>query len=289
MPKVFIFPNFQKAKVQNTLITLIKFFRNHNMEVILPDIHAATYHTLHLEQEKKSGFPDLKFALALGGDGTILHMLQQVLGHNIPICGINMGQVGFLADLKPDSPEQALEQIISGNYHLEKRQMLQITITDRHKPVYTAHALNDIVLLRNHTSQMLRISLKAGLECALKYPVDGLIFATPTGSTAYSLSAGGPILHPKLKATIITPICPYAMYTKPLVVDSAEIITVRFAINSGKGLISADGLPIGELRNHHTIIIGPSIHTANFIKISQDGYYPNWQERLRRGEASAMF
>lgn len=289
MQKVFIFPNFKKAKVLVLLKQLLEFFHTRGIQVILPDICAETYATLAFTKEKTLGFPNLKFAISLGGDGTILTMLKELAPFNLPICGINMGQVGFLADLQPASLETALSKIINNEYKLEVRKMLKVQVMDGDIELYSSRALNDIVLTRNHNAQMLRIYVQFSDSTSIKYPVDGLIFSTPTGSTAYSLSAGGPIIHPSLDATLITPICAYAMYTKPLVTNTSEIIMVKFAANSGSGTISADGISIGKLQPHYTIKISASEQPANFIRISEPNYYPTWQERLRRGEESANF
>lgn len=289
MQKIFIFPNFKKAKVHSILRQLLDFFKQQNIQVILPDICAGTYDTLAFSKEKELGFPALKFAISLGGDGTILNLIKEIAPFNIPICGINMGQVGFLADLQPTALESALTKIINNEYKIETRKMLKVQVLEGDKELYSAHALNDIVLTRNHNSQMLRIYVQFSDDTSIKYPVDGLIFSTPTGSTAYSLSAGGPIIHPSLDATLITPICAYAMYTKPLVTNTSEIIKVKFAPNSGCGMITADGMTIGTIQQNYTLRISPSEHPAHFIRISEPNYYPTWQERLRRGEESTNF
>lgn len=289
MDKVFIFPNFKKSNVADTLPQLFKFFQAHGYQIVLPDACANQYGALQFSQEKLSGFIGVKLAISLGGDGTLLNMVKEIAPFNIPICGINMGQVGFLADLRPNSLSIALDKIIQGQYTIEKRKMLKVEVFDNQTKLYGAHALNDIVLTRNHNSQMLRIYVQFSDDSNIKYPVDGLIFSTPTGSTAYSLSAGGPIIHPSLDATLITPICPYAMYTKPLATSTEEIIKVTFAPNSGTGTISVDGMDIGNLEQSYMLKITTSEHTTSFIRISEPHYYPTWQERLRRGEESANF
>lgn len=289
MQKIFIFPNFKKANVHECLQQLLDFFHAHNMQVVLPDTCADTYSALLFSKEKKLGFPNLKFAISLGGDGTILRLIKEISPFNIPICGINMGQVGFLADLQPSALPEALNKIINNQYKIQPRKMLKVQVTDGGKDLYCAHALNDIVLTREHDSQMLRLYVHLSDDSCVKYPVDGLIFSTSTGSTAYSLSAGGPIIHPSLEATLITPICAYAMYTKPMVTSSQEVITIKFAANSGTSLIIADGITVGQVRFDYTLTISPSEYQATFIKITTPDYYPTWQERLRRGEESTNF
>ena len=289
MDKVFILPNFKKINVETTLQHLLSFFQQHNFAVILPDTCADKYQSLHFSNEKDLGFPDLKFGISLGGDGTILNMVKEIAPFNIPICGINMGQVGFLADLKLNSLHTTLPKIIAGDYKIESRKMLKLQVFKNSQELYKAHALNDIVLMRDHNSQMLRVYVQFSDESHIKYPVDGLIFSTPTGSTAYSLSAGGPIIHPSLDATLITPICAYAMYTKPLVTSTEEIIRVTFAGNSGTGVINVDGMNICLLEQDYMLKITTSEYPARFIRVLEPDYYPTWQERLRRGEESTNF
>lgn len=289
MQKIFIFPNFEKKQVKSILEKLLDFFYKQGVEVILPDAYASIYNTQYFSKEQEKGFPNLKFAVALGGDGTILNLLKEIVSIQVPICGINLGQVGFLADLKLLDLENILRKILAQQYTLEARKMLKIEVSNAGELCWRAHALNDIVLARKHNSQMLRINVDFSDSSNIKYPVDGLIFSTPTGSTAYSLSAGGPIVHPTLDVTLITPICAYAMYTKPLVISTQEKTVVSLASNSGVGSITIDGISYGVIKQQHTIKITASEYQAYFIRVNEANYYPTWQERLRRGEASTNF
>lgn len=289
MQKIFIFPNFKKKQVKNILEKLLEFFSREKIKVVLPDSCASFYNTLAFSTEKQQGFQNVRLAIALGGDGTILHLLKEIGQYEIPICGINMGQVGFLAELKISDLDDVLIRLCQSKYLIEQRKMLKLEVWKSGKVCWVAHVLNDIVLARNQNSQMLRVNVAFSSSEQIKYPVDGLIFSTATGSTAYSLSAGGPIVHPNLEATVITPICAYAMYTKPLVISTKENLLVQLANNSGSGSLSTDGISLGKINRQYTLKIVESEYQARFIRFNEANYYPTWQGRLRRGEASTNF
>lgn len=293
MSKVLIFPNMDKAGVSQTLREIIKKLSACGREIILPEQVAWLYkneYTVHiLEKDLEGCVAEVEFALALGGDGTLLRLLKYIAPYNIPLCGINFGKLGFLAELDLCGLDEKLDLILSGNYQLEKRSMLQAELCREGRVESIEHALNDIVITCGSTTQLIHLYAKFPNGGKIKYPVDGLIFATPTGSTAYSLSAGGPIVDPSLDAFLLTPICSHALYTRPLVVGLSERVHIEQAFEDEEACLLADGRIFAVMRYGDELHISRSAHTVAFIRLAVPDHYVTWQEKLRRGEESAKF
>lgn len=289
MQKVFVFPNMDKPKVVASLDEVLGFFARHQIEVVLPDDIAAAYKAISFSEQKARGFANVDFGLALGGDGTILRLIRKTEDFNLPVCGINFGHLGFLADIDYEAFEEKLERILNRNYKLERRSMLRARLLKNGREVVARNALNDIVVTSSDNKQMLRLYVSFLRGSKMKYPVDGLIFSTTTGSTAYSLSAGGPIVHPGLDVMLVTPICAHALYTRPLVVDMHEAATVNIAKEREEAVLIADGVVFGQMRKEDVLEISKSQYSVDFIRIEELDYYATWQEKLRRGEESAKF
>ena len=172
--------------------------------------------------------PGLDILIILGGDGTLLHVAEKAAHYSIPVIGINLGNLGFLTELTKDESKAALEEILSGSVTMEKRQMLKARrIRDTIKSNYI-YALNDVVINKNTLDQLLLLSTSANGNYITTYKADGLIFSTPTGSTAYNLSAGGPLVHPGLATILVTPICPFMLSSRPIILPPDRIITSQF-------------------------------------------------------------
>lgn len=289
MPKVLLFPNMDKIGVPETLDKAVQFLRSQNREIMLPPSLAALYSAHSFDQNWTEHAKDIEFALALGGDGTLLRLVKDLAPYNIPLCGINLGKLGFLAELDADGFIDKLSLILSKKYTLEKRSMLKAVLIQNDKNIATEHALNDIVITGINATQMIHLYANFSSGGQIKYPVDGLIFATPTGSTAYSLSAGGSIVDPTLDAFLLTPICAHALYTRPLIVKLSEVVTVRQAFEDKDVSLVSDGQVFARMKKGDELRISRSEYTASFIRLAVPDFYVTWQEKLRRGEESAKF
>ncbi len=184
----------------------------------------------------KSLKPD--FFIAFGGDGTLLDSLIYIQDLEIPVVGVNMGKLGYLVINDPDNPDFVVDYLLTGNYVIEKRSVLHI----KNGPDFNItppYALNDFVLYRGEYSATITVEVLLGKERLAIFKADGVIVSTPTGSTAYSLSCGGPILHPQTKTFVITPIAPHNLNLRPVVVPNTEIIKVRL-VNPDQAVLSID-------------------------------------------------
>ena len=283
-----VFPNLPKEKVRALLPKLVEFCRAEEIPVVFPREIAESFGVPGYDQEDPGSLAQLSMALTLGGDGTILRAARYVTQLNIPLLGVNMGKLGFLTEVAAPDLYPALLKIKRGEYILEKRNMLQLTVWQGEKMTCKAHALNDMVLESSDRSRLTRMSLKINGEPTANAPSDGLIIATATGSTAYSLSAGGPVVHPSLKASIITPICPHALHARPLVIPMEHPIEITPRPPYETILISADGMTVSHLAWNQRALIEKSPCDAWFVRINPLSYYATWQDRMLKNEGQTI-
>ena len=283
-----VFPNLPKEKVRALLPKLVEFCRAEEIPVVFPREIAESFGVPGYDQEDPGSLAQLSMAMTLGGDGTILRAARYVTQLNIPLLGVNLGKLGFLTEVAAPDLYPALLKIKRGEYILEKRNMLQLTVWQGEKMTCKAHALNDMVLESSDRSRLTRMSLKINGEPTANAPSDGLIIATATGSTAYSLSAGGPVVHPSLKASIITPICPHALHARPLVIPMEHPIEITPRPPYETILISADGMTVSHLAWNQRALIEKSPCDARFVRINPLSYYATWQDRMLKNEGQTI-
>jgi len=196
--------------------------------------------------------------VVMGGDGTILRVVHRVGAALRPIFGINLGSLGFLTCLGPTEVERAVDAIVSGDFLLSSRSLLKVELLSAGAPVQTFYALNDAVVSRGERSKLVKIDVRIDGEVLTNFNADGLIVATPTGSTAYSLSAGGPILLPDTGVFVITPVCPHVLTNRSTVVSDQSLVEARLSVPGQEVFISMDGQPPVEMRLDDVLRISQS-------------------------------
>lgn len=185
--------------------------------------------------------------IAIGGDGTILYAGRLTSGHDVPLLGINRGRLGFLADVTPDEMLDSVDHVLNGDYTTDSRMQLEAHIVRRNGEQITATALNDVVLQRSESARMLDFETRVGDHYVNTHSGDGLIVATPTGSTAYALSCGGPILESQLDAFVVVPICPHTLTDRPIVMPAQQTIAVHLLERKDTSAgVSVDGQSMGS-------------------------------------------
>lgn len=229
---------------------------------------------------------DVDMVFSIGGDGTFLRTASVVQKKDIPILGINTGRLGFLADITDDDLEETLNNLLQGKYKIEERTTLMLSTKDKSFDGYN-YALNEIAILKQDTASMLTIHVHINGEYLTSYQADGLIVATPTGSTAYSMSVGGPIMIPSASDFILTAIAPHSLTTRPLVVSDSSVITLDVESRNDNFLISVDGrsevLPTGvQLR------IEKGHYSLKAVKRLDHTFYDTLREKLMWGADSRM-
>ncbi len=224
--------------------------------------------------------------ISLGGDGTILSTAHIVGRTGVPILGVKFGGLGFLVEIGPEELYSALEKILAGKYEIQPRMVLEAKINPGEKDV-SLFAMNDLVFDKGGHFRLVRLQTQIDNEFLNTYIADGLIVATPTGSTAYSLAAGGPILPPEMKAMVITPICPHSLSARPVVIPEEKIVTVEF-INSDIDInLSADGQVIHKIKPNMPVRICKADYHINLVRLldsTSNGFYDTLRAKLHWGE-----
>ncbi len=252
---------------------------------LLPDQYTPEFSKYSIEV-----FPDiLELIIVLGGDGTLLRVAKHIGEAKIPILGVNLGGLGFLTDINIDNLFPVLEDVLKGRYYIDERMTLQANVVQDSTPVVkSTSALNDVVINSGYQSRLINLATYVDEKWISTFISDGLIVATPTGSTAYSLSAGGPIIHPKLHAILITPICPHILTNRPIVIpDRGEIKIVlekKERGNEDSCLISADGQVLTLLKPGDSVSIFKGSHIIKLIQPEWNDYYQVLRTKLNWGK-----
>ena len=232
----------------------------------------------------ESVFKEASLLVCLGGDGTILRVANQMREESIPVLAVNIGSLGFLTEVKTGEMFDELQTYFLDKSEVEERLMLSCSVhSGKTQQERRFQALNDIVISREGLTRLLRVRVEVGRETLTKFSGDGVIVATPTGSTAYSLSAGGPIVHPKLEAILLTPICPHASALRSLVVRADERIVVKIECDreGERALLTADGQEHLEVDHATSIEITRSSIPFRLIKSSRRSYLETLRENFK--------
>ncbi len=227
--------------------------------------------------------------VAIGGDGTILFASRVASDHGVPLLGVNRGRLGFLADVSPDEMISGVDQILSGNYTRDSRMQLTATLEAADGSTRTAVGLNDIVLQRRESGRMVDFETRVGDHYVHTHAGDGIIVATPTGSTAYALSCGGPILEPQLDAIVIVPICPHTLTDRPIVIRAQqEIVVAVLERAASKAEITVDGHSLGEFRPDDRLVIRQAPTRVTLVHPPSYDFYGILRSKLLWGRDSRV-
>lgn len=276
--KIGIIYNKLHEEALDVVVLLEKVLEKHGFESvrlkIVPD------HESNIQQLDEN----ISIAIVVGGDGTFLGAARFYALLDIPLLGINIGRLGFLAQLNPTAIESGIQKFIDGKFVIQERLMLKAFNEDKENEVIFT-ALNDMVVKGGSVSRTAQLFLYINGKHVCDYIADGLIISTPTGSTAYTLSAGGPVVVAELEAMVIVPICPHSLTTRPIVIPAGEEITVKIEIDTDKVFLTADGQENAELKNTDIIHIQQSDHKAKIILIENEdnGFYCILRQKLHWG------
>ena len=219
-------------------------------------------------------------AVVVGGDGTMLGIARELASHNLPLVGINQGRLGFITDVRAADWSEALGPIIQGDYEEERRAMLEGGVWRDGEAIFEGLALNDVVVSRGATASMVELRIDVGDEFVANIRADGLIVASPTGSTAYALSAGGPILHPSIGGWVLVPIASHTLSNRPIVLPDNQVVTVTI-VNSRDASANFDMHSLASLLHGDQIRIQRSAQTVRFLHPRGWSYYATLRRKLR--------
>ncbi len=227
--------------------------------------------------------------VAVGGDGTMLHAARLATPHGIPVVGVNRGRLGFLADIGPTEMCDRLDEVLAGRYVKDRRSMLTATLSRADGASRSCEALNDVVLQKWQTGRMLDFETWIDGRYVNTHGGDGIVIATATGSTAYALSCGGPILYPELEALVLAPICPHTLSDRPIVVRSSSTIEVRLVERPDTNAqVTCDGVQLGEIVPGDRLVVTPASQSVLLLHPPDHDYYRILRSKLRWGRGDRM-
>ena len=277
-----IFPNLSKEKVCIALPEFVELCKDWRLIPVLPESVAEQYECEAYCESNPQSLQKLDFAVSLGGDGTLLQMARYLAPLGVPAFGINFGKLGFLAEIDLRGMYKAISRLSQGNYTIETRSMLLASVLRDGEVIAQAHALNDHVLAKGMFSKLAHMMLFINGKLSGKYAADGLIIATATGSTAYSLSAGGPLVMPELDVSVITPVCAHSLANRALIIPMTEKIELKPVPGSEEMLLSADGENVIEVPNDTIVHIEKCPYDMKLVRLTSRDYYQTWQQKLMR-------
>ena len=289
--KVAIYGQYYQNSTEPIIRDIFVFFNSKNIEMVIEaDFLKMLYEKELVKKEYKtfSTYKELDksfdLMLSIGGDGTILRAATLVRNSGIPILGINAGRLGFLASVQKEDIATFLQMVVDKNYKISKRTLLKASVFPKNKDLMDINfAMNEISVSRKDTTSMITIETHLDGELLTSYWADGLIIATPTGSTGYSLSCGGPILTPNVKSLVITPIAPHNLNARPLVIPDDTEIKLRVSGREEQYLLSMDSR-ITSVPNESIITIKKTSFQINMVEIPNETFFKTLRSKLLWGE-----
>ena len=282
---IAIFGNTLRSETLREVRHIIEYLQMRGVEVVLSQElrqEASSREFPSVEDYMSHEGNSIDFALSLGGDGTFLTTAAMVGHLDIPILGINCGHLGYLAEVQIEEVEQVLDLLINNNYTIEQRRMLEVTCSQEGK-IASPYALNEVGILKAGLSSMITIEVSINGEFLHNYKADGLLIATPTGSTAYNLSVGGPLLDPQVHAIILSPVATHSLNIRPLVVLDDSKIDVKVSSRNGNFLLSVDGRS-QVLKQDICLHIERSQRKIKLVRIDGQTFMQSLKDKLNWGK-----
>jgi len=287
--KVAIFTNLYKNYSPKILLSIIEKLQKNNFDVMIDNISfdklnhkkysAILNHVKSFSKIDKT----INYIICVGGDGTILKASSYVKNMGIPIIGINTGRLGFLAKIKAVEIDNVIQAITKKKYTISEKTLLSVSYKNKKQENKLGVALNELSITRKNTTSLITIETKLNDEYLNTYWADGLIIATPTGSTGYSLSCGGPIIMPKSKNLVITPIAPHNLNARPLVIPDNTNITLKISGRENEFFVSLDS-KITTLSNEMLILIKKAPYKIKMIQLDNDNFLQTLRDKLYWGK-----
>jgi NAD+ kinase len=282
--------NFRDHRVVESLLALAMHLHSRNCAVLVDGTGNFDFQNVpvkHYPESELGQHADLM--VAVGGDGTMLHAARLATPHGVPVLGVNRGRLGFLADIGPADMRDRLDEVLGGRYVKDQRAMLKATLLRVGDSDRSCEALNDVVLQKWQTGRMLDFETWLDGRYVNTHGGDGIVVATATGSTAYALSCGGPILYPELDALVLAPICPHTLSDRPIVVRSTSEIEIRLVERPDtRAQVTCDGVQLGELVPGDRLVISPADTSVTLLHPPDHDYYRILRSKLRWGRGDRM-
>ena len=285
--KVAILGRHADPRVAEPMTTLVEHLTKAGVEVLAGKELGLELPVTRLDESELSGAADL--VIAIGGDGTMLYASSLARDSGVPLLGVNRGRLGFLADVTPDEMINSVDLVLAGEYTMESRLLLDAQLQTATGATITATGFNDVVMQRHGTGRMVDFEATIAGQFVNVHSGDGLIIATPTGSTAYALSCGGPIIEPQLDALVVVPICPHTLADRPIVIAANQAIEIRLLERAEtQAEVAVDGHAIGAIRPDDTLTISPSENRIRLVHPPGYDFYEILRSKLFWGRDSRV-
>lgn len=286
---VALIGNHRDSRVSESMQILAAHLRDRHCRVLIDETVDLSFDAPPERRPESELTREADLVVAVGGDGTMLYAARLAAPRAIPVLGVNRGRLGFLADIGPAEMRDRLDEILSGRFVRDRRAMLRARILRPGAPERECFSLNDVVLQKWQTGRMLDFETWIDGRYVNTHGGDGLVVATATGSTAYALSCGGPILYPELDALVLAPICPHTLSDRPIVVRSTSTIEVRLVERPDtKAQVTCDGVPLGELVPGDRLLVTPATESVVLLHPPDHDYYRILRSKLRWGRGDRV-
>lgn len=280
MRKVALIINTDKPLAINAGTAIIAWLESRSIQPILPPEAARVAERPDLEVVPGPAWAEAELMIVLGGDGTLIRAAQMAAPLGLPVLGVNTGHLGFLTEVENAELFDSLDQFLAGDYMVEERLMLIAEVWRDGQRLLEVTGLNDAVISKGPRARLVHLGVSVGETAVARYPADGVIVSTPTGSTAYSLSAGGPIVGPTVDVLLVTPICPHTMISRAMVLAGSETITVTVLENPGEVSLSVDGSDPYPLAKSDQVCIRRAPYTARLVRRHTYQFYEILRHKL---------
>ena len=264
---------------------LLQWFEKHGVRALYDMETASSLHHASEGLTRQEVAEQSQLLLVLGGDGTLLAAARVAAPLGIPILPINMGSLGFLTSFKIDEMYPALEEVLAGRFACSERVMLETVMQREGRVIERQSVVNEACINKGALARMIDLKLSIDGDFVCRYRADGLVVATPTGSTAYSLSAGGPIVHPTVESWVITPICPHTLSARPLVVRDSSVVEVDLSTDTESVFLTLDGQTGIPMETSDRVLMKRATEKLKLIQPTQKSYFEILRSKLKWGEA----
>jgi NAD+ kinase len=275
---------YNSPDIGEPLLKLANFLHEREVDVVISRHTGERIGNTHYPMADLSEIGEMAdLAIVLGGDGTMLNIARSMVAYNVPLVGVNQGRLGFLTDVSIDTMLTTVGEILDGEYLTEDRILLNGVILRKGQHVFEACAFNDIVVSKANTGRLIEFEVLIDGQFVYSQRSDGLVVATPTGSTAYALSAGGPILHPTLEAFSLVPICPHTLSARPIAVNSNSTLEI-ILIHADDARVHFDGQRRFDLQVNDQVVLRRAPNSVRLLHPLGHSYYDTLREKLHWGE-----
>jgi len=287
MTKFYVLGHHDRPEVPELVNALVRWADGGGHEVWMSPSDAAAHGLERLASDRPAGEANL--VLALGGDGTVLRAVQMLDGKPVPIMAVNVGTLGYLTEVVPDELVKRIAKWMTGregkDFFLDRRMMVRAVLAEREgRPAISWRALNEVVLEKQTSGHTIWLDLSINGEPFARYSADGLIVATPTGSTAYSLSARGPLVSPRHRALLVTPVSPHMLFDRSMVLDAAESVHIR-VVGTRPVDVAIDGRKVASLTEHDEVTFGQDESDAVFVRFQIPHFHSIVRQKLGLGDS----